>query len=239
MMTAGPALAKDPPRNSFPPNFHEPPPQKPAEPAPATSGMVTLHIESPEPVSLEKRNGAAWEHVCNSPCDGQVSVADEYRVTGENLNDSAAFLLDGSKGEKITLNVSPGSKKKYTTGIVLLGAGGALALGGVITIAAGASNAAVPGADGTTTTDKNFNIMTVGTVLIVAGVATGIGGGSLMVDNGRTHVEGPIAAPEEKKTDTKGPLNVEVHVSSRTPTWHEDAVTAPKAMTVPLLSGTF
>jgi hypothetical protein len=154
------------------------------------------------------------------------------------MNPSKPFLLDGNAGDKVTLNVTPGTQKKATTGVWLLGGGAVLAVGGTIVIAAGSSHAAAPGNNGTTTTTKNTNFIWGGTALILGGIVTAVFGGSMVIDNAHTQVGGAVATPEKKDDKNKG-LSVQV-TASRAPTWHEESgPTAAKATFMPLLQGTF
>jgi hypothetical protein len=202
----------------------------PATPAPAaTPGTVTVHVNAPQKVSLEHRAAGheTWDFACNSPCDQALSSTDEYRIVGAGLNESHAFKLDTSNGDKITLDVTPGTHSKYTTGEWVLIGGGVFIVGGVVALLAGSSSNAVQGADGTVTSSKNTNWIFVGTSLIVAGVIGGLVGGSFMYDNAHTHVDGGTPV-DEKKTNEGVSLKV---TASRAPTWHED--TGPTITAVP------
>lgn len=222
------------------PAFAQPPaaaPDAPAKAAPATApapaaapGTVTVHVNAPQKVSLEHRAAGheTWEFVCNSPCDQALSSTDEYRVVGAGLNESRPFMLDTSNGDKITLDVTPGTHNKYSTGEWVLIGGGVFIVGGVVALLAGSSSNAVQGADGTVTSDKNTNWIFVGTSLILAGVIGGLVGGSFMYDNAHTHVDGGTPV-DEKKTNNEG-VSIKV-TASRAPTWHED--TGPAITAVP------
>jgi hypothetical protein len=226
VLTSTPAFAQPPAAEG------EAPAKAAAAPAPAAApGTVTVHVNSPQKVSLEHRapGHETWEFVCNSPCDQSLSSTDEYRIVGAGLNESRSFLLDTSNGDKITLDVTPGTHNKYTTGEwVLIGV---FIVGGVITLLAGSSSNAVPGEDGTVTSNKNTNWIFVGTSLILAGVIGGLVGGSFMYDNAHTHVDGGTPVNEkndEKKTNDGVSIKV---TASRAPTWHED--TGPTITAVP------
>ncbi len=227
-----------------------PPPAAATTPAPVANptvpptpvaGSVTVHINSSKPVSLERfaAGGQGWEFACSSPCDQAFSSSDQYRIVGAGLNESKTFLLDTSMGEKVTLDVSPGQKNKYSTGEWVLIGGGALIVGGVITLIAGSSSNAVPGNDGATTSTKNTNVIFVGTSLIVGGVILGITGGSLMVNNAHTKVDGAIDA---RSDDKKNDVSVKAQITaSRLPTWHEEKgpVLPPVMNIVPIIHTTF
>jgi hypothetical protein len=222
----------------------------PATPAPAPApvapavaavpaGSVTVHINSPKSVSLEKRSGATspWEHVCNSPCDVATSSTAEYQIVGETLNDSKPFLLDASQGDKITLDVTPGVHNKAALGGWVVAGGAVLAVGGIVTLVAGSKSNYVAGDNGTGTPNSNTDWIFVGSGLIVAGVIAGLTGGAFMFDNAHTKVDGAIGAVPDKETDVKPQVQV---TASRLPTWHED--TGPRlapSRYVSLLQGSF
>jgi hypothetical protein len=246
VLVSTPAFAQPPADNA--PSTTTPAASTGAAPAAATpaaaagSGKVTVHVQSSKPVSLEHRASGhqTWEFVCNSPCDQALSSSDEYHIVGVGLNDSRPFVLDTSSGDKVTLDVTPGSRAKYSTGTWVLVGGGVLLVGGVITLLAGSSSNAVPGDDGTTTSTKNTNWIFVGTVAILGSVILGITGGSLMVDNSHTKVDGAIDAKPEKKNDDT--LSVKAEVSaSRQPTWHDEKgpVLAPVTNIIPIIHTTF
>jgi len=214
----------------------------PAAPSNPGSATATVHINSPKPVSLEKRASAnsPWEHVCNSPCDVPVSVSDEYQVVGVDLNESKPFILDSSQGDKVTLDVTPGVHKKVVTGSWLLAGGGVLVVGGVVTLLAGSKANAAPGIDGTVTNNSNTDWIFVGTALILGGVIAGLGGGALVLDNSHTKVDGAVGATSDKKTE---PVKAQVQVVGQLtprPTWHEDRgpSLAPSTF-LPIVQGTF
>ncbi len=172
-------------------------------------------------MSLEKRStpGSAWEHVCNSPCDVPTTTTEEYRVLGENLNDSKPFVLDASQGEKITLDVSPGVHNKAALGGWVVAGGAVLAVGGIVTLVAGSKSNYVAGDNGTGTPNSNTDWIFVGSGLLLAGVVAGLTGGALMYDNAHTKVDGAIGAVPDQKTDVKAQVQV---TAQRLPQWHED-----------------
>ncbi len=193
------------------------PPPPPANPP----GTVTVHINSPKVVALEKRtdSGAPWEHVCNSPCDVPTSTNDQYQIVGIDLNGSRPFVLDSSLGDKITLDVQPGIHNKGARGGWLLAGGIVLAVGGLVTIVAGSRNTAVPGDSGANFSTQNTDFIFVGSALITAGIVLGITGGSFMYDNAHTRVEGAVGAVPDGKTEVKTQVQV---TAQRLPQWHED-----------------
>jgi hypothetical protein len=242
---APPAPSSDaPPPADAKPADAKPADAKPADakPAPSAEGTVQVHIESPTPVSLEKRDGATWSHVCEAPCDTAVSTSAEYRIMGTDLNESKAFMIDGSKG-KVTLNVRPGYHQRAQQGMYVAIAGGVLLVGGILTIAIG-SDGKTPFSGDSDTHLGNTNTIFIGSALILAGVCGGILGGAWMIDNAHTRVGGDVIkqnAPPSDQTPA-GPVETkfQFQTSKREPTWNAPKVVGmPAAVTVPFLSRTF
>jgi hypothetical protein len=75
---------------------------------------------------------------------------------------------------------------KSTTGWILLGGGGALAIGGIVVDAIGAGKTHISGQGGAgdtaTTQHGQVDLLFAGTTMIVVGLVAGIYGGSLVVD---------------------------------------------------------
>ncbi len=207
-------------------------PAAPAAPPPAatasTDGTVSVHINSPSPVTLQRRSsaGGSWETVCTSPCDQRAPVGDEYQVTGKGLTESKPFRLDASHGP-VVLDVSPGNPVKQTVGLYLAIGGGVLIVAGAIVMIVGAKPSTTFPADGTTGT-RNTNMLFVGGALVFSGVVAVIYGGSMMVNNKASAVEGDVS----KSGAAQGRNDVVVKTAQ---------VPAPTTPTfiVPVFSGTF
>jgi hypothetical protein len=79
---------------------------------------------------------------------------------------------------------------KSTTGWILLGGGGALAIGGIVVDAIGAGQNQVSGqgaaGDTATTQHSKTDLLFAGTTMIIVGVVAGIYGGSLVLDSKRS-----------------------------------------------------
>jgi hypothetical protein len=94
--------------------------------------------------------------------------------------------------------------KKITTGWVLIGAGSAVGIAGIIINIVGANSGTVAGqggqGDATTTDNTRFNLYFAGTTLIVAGLAAGIYGGALVWSGNNG---GDAKASEHKDDDAK------------------------------------
>jgi hypothetical protein len=207
----------------------------------APSAQVEVHVESPVAVSLERRQGdGAWEHVCVSPCEGSdfahnaalTPVDAEYRIVGTELNPSKLFRLDASKS-KVTLKVTPGYLSRERAGLYVLGAGGLVALGGVVLILVGTGGDKTFNPDDQTHTG-NTDILGGGIAMILAGVGAGIFGGAWMIDNGRSVVEGGVISTKPEKAPPPGPIKLDVNGTAG-----KNELRMPGFTSVPLLRGTF
>jgi hypothetical protein len=99
-------------------------------------GSVLVHIESPEPVDLERETGDRHDPfyvACASPCDEWVPASGKYRIAGGGTRASRRFELL-AKGGRETVVVSPASSAAFGIGIAVIVVGavaaglGALAL---------------------------------------------------------------------------------------------------------------
>jgi hypothetical protein len=193
-----------------------------------SGGWVTLHVDSPTPVSIEKRAGAtaAWEHVCESPCDQHVPVDAEYRVTGTDVNESNEFQLH-PRGDTATVKVTPGSPGKARTGWIILGTAGAVGIAGIIIdgVAAG-KDSTVPGATGTTTDNSRTDLYFVGTTLLIVGALGSIYGASWVIDNRHSKVEGAVMEAPPAHGSNDPVTHVAQSAFSSVPTFFMPLVTA-------------
>jgi hypothetical protein len=91
------------------------------------------------------------------------------------------------------VKVKPGSRASFWTGVGALGLGGALVAGGVTTLVYGFVNRApVQGGEGTETDNTYTDFMIAGTVLVLAGVCSGIWGAATVMANASTSVRGNL-----------------------------------------------
>ncbi|MEO6418996.1 MAG: hypothetical protein ABIP39_06290 [Polyangiaceae bacterium] len=163
----------------------------------ATDGMVMLHVDSPKPVDIERRQGdvGGWQHVCTSPCDASVPLFDQYRIAeGADVNESKPFMIDAANKDHVTLKVDPGMKTKAKVGTYIFIAGAATIVTGVVVVIAGTAGSNQFGNDGTT--NNSFtNVAFVGSALIIAGVGAAIVGGAWHINNKHSDVGGDTAKP--------------------------------------------
>lgn len=201
--------------------------------ADSATGTVIVHVDSPSPVVLEKRasDKASWERVCESPCDVKAPVDAQYRITGTDISESKPFMLQ-TRGDMAMIKVTPGSHGKATAGWIVLGAGGAALIGGLILnlIGTGQNHIAGQGGPGdTATTDTDrANLFWVGSSLMVAGVVAGVYGGSLILNGAHSGVEGSVQSPPPAQGSNDGVTRVAASQTGRAP-----------ALMIPILRGTF
>jgi hypothetical protein len=240
--TAKPAEEKAAPASDKPADK----PAKSDDAAAPSDALVEVHLDSPAPVSLERRapGGTTWENVCTTPCDVKTSSIAEYRVVGTDLNDSKPFMIDGTK-ERVNLTVAPGSKGRADAGLYILVGGGIITIAGVAVLFLGSDKNGAMLADGQTH-NAHYNAMFWGGALVLAGVTTGIFGAGWMLGNRHSDVSGDVSKVIEEKPapgaapSGGGAAEVKFSTSSRQPTWNTPKLSGmPQIMTVPVLSGRF
>jgi hypothetical protein len=187
----------------------------------ADEPTVKVHVDADGKVALEKRSAAnaAWEPACDAPCDVALPVTWEYRfaASGESP-ESKPFKLAAKAGDKdITIKAQLADKKKKDLGMYVLIGSAAVALGGIVVFIAGIRPSHTFADDGTTR-DTNFNVATIGSLMLGAGVAGGIVGGSWYLGNKATRADGAVkdidAAPSKS-----GSIPTPTGVSFVVPVW--------------------
>jgi hypothetical protein len=124
------------------------------------------------------------------------------------LLSSPAFADNSSKKASVAPTESSSSSSdgdKAKTGWIVLGIGGALTVGGIILDIVGTTQGSVSGTGGVgdngTTSNARGNFYWGGTALIVAGVVTGIVGGSMILNKGDTKSTPVDHSSEDAKID--------------------------------------
>ncbi len=112
---------------------------------------------------------------------------------------SSPALADDAATSSVEPSPPPAKDtRKHTTGWILLGAGGAVAIGGIVLDVIGAGKNQVSGqggaSDTSTTQNTKTDLLFAGSTMIIAGVVAGIYGGSLLVAS--SHQADPDAARE-------------------------------------------
>jgi hypothetical protein len=96
----------------------------PPAPAPPSRPSAVVHVESDTPVTLERRDGGRWVAACSSPCDEELPIGSEYRISGSRVRTSNDFRLDARPGDHVVVELSIASKGAFAGGIVLTSVGG-------------------------------------------------------------------------------------------------------------------
>lgn len=200
-------------------------PEDAPAPAAKADGTVMLHINSPKPVELERRQGdvGGWEHVCTSPCDMNVPLFDQYRIAAAgDITESKPFMIDAANKDHVSLGVDPGMKTNSKVGTYVLVAGAATVVTGVIVVIAGTAGSNNIGNDGTT--HHSFtNLAFVGSALIIGGLGAVIVGAAWRINNQHSSVGGDVAKPPvetNEKTASREAVFVKPQaeqMASRTP----------------------
>lgn len=202
----------------------------PAAAKPAEASAVMLHVASKETVTIQKDD--TGEVVCTSPCDKPVPADARYRIGGHRP--SPSFVLAPGANGKADLHVNAGSKAGFWTGVggVTLGT---LALGaGIGVLVYGVNNRNHIGGADSETTDTSFtDTMTVGTVIIVAGVTLALTGGAFMVANASTELWGNVRKSGGSTRDAQP------RTLPQRPTSTVAVGALPRPTFVPIFSGTF
>ncbi len=205
-------------------------------PAPAASPMAMVHIETDKEVVLEgKPQMGGWTVICQAPCDTQVPLDYEYRISGSSIRRSKPFSIQANPGQRVTLVVNPASKGAFIGGLVLTGVGPVVIIVGLFTALVGAL-------EQTTTYDSFGNPSTVnngqstettGWIISLVGVGMLVTGIILFSSNSKTKATQEVASADRPSRDDAW---------LRLPTWHEGASvekSLPKAATVPIFSRSF
>jgi hypothetical protein len=196
--------------------------QDAAEAAAIEALIVTVHVTSPARMRVDRRSTptSPWVEVCWTPCDVRTWRDATYRVVGEGVMPSNPFSLPPARDGHVDLTVHPGSPTKRGVGIGML-------IGGIVLAGVGGIVEGL-GATGTSTIasgtrEVNQNLLTAGTLILLAGVGVGVGGGSLVFGNMTSEVAS-AAAPRPEPSPTRGAA---------------PAAPTGVALTLPILSASF
>ncbi len=97
----------------------------PSAPAPMAGPRAHVHISTPKTVQLFRRPAGTtgWTNACASPCDIDLPLGDDYRVTGSGVAQSKEFRLQGAPGERLEIVVDPTSASGMVAGGLVAGTG--------------------------------------------------------------------------------------------------------------------
>lgn len=162
-----------------------------------TAEMITVKTE--KEVLVEQRDSAtaAWRHVCASPCSF-VPKGGQYRVIGVNVSPSEPFVLKGGGALDVTIGSAPLMRR----GMWISGAAAGTLTLGLVLIASAAGFADLNEGQGPNgmLREEKIGALATGMFISLAGVALGLYGGSLFLDNRRSKVSGPLADTSVRST---------------------------------------
>jgi len=188
--------------------------------------MVFVHIDSPEPVTLELAVGdKGGRAMCEAPCDMAVPLEASYRITGK-VRASRAFTIAARPNDRVLLTIDPASKGGFAGGVVMVSLGGvSMALGGLTYLVSaiiyeGTSHRTGSGGK------------TVGLVMVGLGVGAIAGGITMMVVNGSTGVDQASAPSPAAPAPAPAALRLREPTSERELT--AEAASLPPAFVVPV-----
>ena len=212
--------------------------------------MARLHIESKRTVQVYRQasqeNG--WYEACSSPCDEDMPLNDEYRISGPGILQSRDFKLDGAPGSRIIVNVDPSYRSTIVIGSVLAAVGGLVDYIGLLVAATGAaashtycptsssyySSASYSSSYSCSSGDRDTGAIVVGAGMLNTGTAMMATGIVIMIANSSTG----ISQTESSTSAAKLPLDA----YKREAMWHTPTTAAPAAtplVSFPLLSRSF
>jgi hypothetical protein len=172
----------------------------PALTAPAVGARALVHIESPRHVTLDRKNpgeNEPWVIACESPCDVELPLDNEYRIVGSGVRPSSDFRLEASPGQRVVLEVNPSSKAVRAAGIVV----GSLGITAIVTglylwaWTLPAMSACSASTDVTSGCDMVRSIGRAGLITAGAGALVGILGGVLFFSSNRSKTTESHASP--------------------------------------------
>jgi hypothetical protein len=178
--------------------------------------------------------GEQWELACTAPCDAELPLGNQYRISGPSIRRSRPFAITASPGQHAVITVSAGSKGAFAGGVALLSVGAAAAAVGLFVFAIGATECSDGGVvvcvDGYA---PNSGLVVAGAVTLLVGVGTLLSGVALMSDSRTREAQTFAALVPKARPDTAW---------LRAPMWR-DAVREtpgmPKAVGFPIFAQSF
>jgi hypothetical protein len=214
--------------------FAQAPPPGSFLPAPLT-GSAFVHVAADSGVTLESiAPGEQWTLACTAPCDAELPLGNQYRISGSSVRRSRPFAITAIPGQHAVITVSAGSKRRFAGGVALLSVGAAAAAVGLFVFAIGATECSDGGVvvcvDGYA---PNSGLVLAGAITLLAGVGTLLGGVALLSDSRTRETQTFAALAPATRPDTAW---------LRAPMWREAARNTPglpKALGFPIFSRSF
>ncbi len=160
-------------------------------------GGTKLRIEGRPGLVVEHRDGpkSRWAFACNSPCDVEVPLFDEYRIDGGD-----AFRLERPNGDVVTIRFEPRSPFAAAGGVAvtILGVGLTVVGLGLTLLGAAVAAPCTEGSGDWSVCGGGPGTLVAGLVVTGIGVVGIVGGLSVVGQSGskRTRVEN-AAFPRE------------------------------------------
>ena len=216
-----------------------------APPPKITGPTILVHIDSTRRVSLMRRapENGEWITACESPCDMQLPLNNEYRIAGSGVTQSSEFDLDGQPGQRVVIKANVGTTAGLTGGLIITGVGLLVAIVGLYVIAGAAAVNSVSCVNGKDTStgascSTSGGGVAVGVVLVLGGVAAMGIGGVIALINWKTGQSQEVQVP---KANAKAAL-VDFDAYKRAPVWHEPLPMPgglPRTTEIPIFSKSF
>ncbi len=227
------------------PTAPQPLPSSPP-PKPPSGPLILVHVEASRRVSLMRRepDNGEWITACESPCDQQLPLNNEYRLAGSGVTQSGEFELEGKPGQRVVITANVGSTAGLTGGLIVAGVGLLVTIVGLEVLA---TAAAVNNIDCATTTTSTGSCSSksggvgVGLVITLGGVAAMAIGGIIAIINWKTGQTQELQVP---KGTARASLDRprDDRTWARSPTWNAPtpaALGAPRTTEIPLFSRSF
>ena len=213
-----------------PPAAREPASAPPPQPPEPKHALVTVHLDAPRGVRLERRQTDAepWKKVCSAPCDEDLPVDGDYHVVGEGVKTSDDFRLDARDAARVEIKVNAASKLWFEIGVGTAGAGLAAASAGAWFALTGAL-----GNDSTGGDPQDKQVTTIGLVLLGVGAGVIALGALIAIPNWSTSVNTTaLGASSESR-------NAAPRTTARLPVWRDERSLAPRSTSFPILTLSF
>jgi len=159
---------------------------------PPKTGAVAARIEAGDHVvTLEMKSKVAWQPVCTAPCDALLAPGHSYRVRGQGISTSEAFIVSSGQ-PSLLLAVSPATSKDSVLGQALTYPGLLVTAAGTVTAIAGAvAPSETPSGDDNR--GKKDSLVGVGLVTLGVGLVTLVPGIILDAISSETTVKAQAA----------------------------------------------
>ena len=180
-------------------------------------GGTKLHVKGHRGLVVEHRDGptSKWAFACNTPCDEEVALFDEYRIDGGD-----AFRLETPNGGVVTIEFEPRSPSAAAGGVAvtILGVGVTVVGAGLSLVGAAVARPCTEGSGDWSLCGGGSGTLVAGLVVTGFGIVAIVGGVS-------------IARLSHSKV-----TRVESVASTREPTWRAPraAAVAPSEVVLPI-----